>query len=152
MDISTQVFFVGEFRHALDAKNRLTVPSKWRFRGDEGDATYLALPNPNGSVTVYPPEQVQKLKAKIAEVSMLGDPRVRALTRLFGDGFQFGPDKQARILLPEKLAKHAGVVKDVVLLGVINTFSIWNPERYEAYRAAEDNAVNMAQTLRDLGL
>ena len=34
-------YFVGEFVHALDAKGRVTIPSKWRISG--GDNTYLAL-------------------------------------------------------------------------------------------------------------
>jgi len=153
MDPNAHGFYVGEFRHALDAKNRLTVPSKWRFNGDESDTAYLALPNPNGSVTVYPPEQVQRLKAKIAEVSMLGDPvRVRALTRIFSDGCQFGPDKQGRIGLPEKLVKHAGIAKEAVLAGLVNTFTIWSPERYERYLKAEEDSAALAATLKDLGL
>ena len=52
-------FFVGEFTHALDSKGRLTIPSKWRIPG--GDNTYLALPNPGGYVTVYPPKMVARL-------------------------------------------------------------------------------------------
>jgi MraZ protein len=39
--------YVGEYQHTLDDKHRLTIPSKWRFDGDEEDV-YLALPNPCG--------------------------------------------------------------------------------------------------------
>ncbi len=153
MDNNAHGFYVGEFRHALDAKNRLTVPSKWRFKGDESDTAYLALPNPNGSITVYPPEQVQRLKAKIAEVSMLGDPvRVRALTRIFTNGYQFGPDKQGRISLTEKLVKHADITKDAVLAGLVNTFTIWSSQRYERYTQAEEDSASLTATLMDLGL
>ena len=153
MDNNAHGFYVGEYRHALDAKNRLTVPSKWRFKGDESDTAYLALPNPNGSITVYPPEQVQRLKAKIAEVSMLGDPvRVRAITRIFADGYQFGPDRQGRIGLTEKLVRHAGIEKEAVLAGLVNTFTIWNPQRYQRYIQAEEDSASLAATLKDLGL
>ena len=48
------MFFVGEFTHALDSKGRVTIPSKWRISG--GENTYLALPNPGGYITVYPPK------------------------------------------------------------------------------------------------
>lgn len=153
MELNSHGFYVGEYRHALDAKNRLTVPSKWRFSGDESDTAYLGLPNPNGSITVYPPEQVQKLKAKISEVSMLGDnAAVRRLTLMFTVGDQFGPDKQGRIALPEKLVKHAGIKKESVLTGLVNTFSIWNPERYEQYISAEEDPAALAAALKELGL
>ena len=65
--------FVGEFSHQLDAKNRLCIPSKWRFVGDETDA-YLALPNPIGCITIYPPKMVARLEEKVSAVS-LGDTK-----------------------------------------------------------------------------
>ena len=44
MNGQVKPYYVGSFRHNLDAKNRLTIPSKWRFAGDDGDV-YLALPD-----------------------------------------------------------------------------------------------------------
>ena len=51
MSTETLQLFVGEFRHKLDAKNRLTIPSDWRFEAD-GRSVYLAIPNPKGCISV----------------------------------------------------------------------------------------------------
>ena len=37
--------FIGEFRHSLDDKGRLTMPSAWRPKGDAAENFFLALPS-----------------------------------------------------------------------------------------------------------
>jgi MraZ protein len=129
-------FYVGTFRHSLDAKNRLTVPAKWRFPGDDAEGSYLALPNPNGSITVYPPKMTAALEEKVANVSMLADKdELAALINLFATGDRFGCDAQGRIGLPEGLKAHAGLDKEAVLVGTITTFHIWTPARFATLTA-----------------
>jgi MraZ protein len=129
-------FYVGTFRHSLDAKNRLTIPAKWRFAGDDVEGSYLALPNDNGSITVYPGDMARELYAKIRNVGMLSDPQEQsALYNLFASADRFGCDAQGRIGLSEDLRNMAGLGKDVVLTGTMATFHICSPEAYEAIRA-----------------
>ena len=148
MESSTTTFFVGEFTHALDSKGRVTIPSKWRILG--GDNTYLALPNPSGYITVYPPKMVQRLEEKVAEAS-LSDIRAQALLmELFSKAHSFGCDKQGRINLNDKLLEHAGIKGQAVLVGNFSAFAIWSVERY-AGRPAEDER-NIFDAMRELGL
>jgi len=120
--------YVGTFRHTLDGKNRLTIPAKWRFAGDEGDTSYLALPNPNGSITVYPPRTRVTLEAKLDQISTLADAdEVNTLQQLFGVADYFGCDAQGRICLSDKLRRYAGLEKDAVLVGMYSVFNIWSP-------------------------
>ena len=138
MELLGKGFYVGQYEHNLDAKNRLTIPSKWRFEGDQKASSYLALPNPNGSITVYPPRMMEQLENKIAQVSMLGEEEtLRALTRIFSRAERFGCDKQGRINLTEKLTIHAEINKAIVLVGVVNTFHLWSPDRYALYLKRE---------------
>ncbi len=144
--------YVGEHRHTLDDKSRLTIPSKWRFAGDEEDV-YLALPNPAGCITIYPPKMVAKLSAKVAEVSLGNRRAQKALTRLFAQADHFGCDKQGRIKLSEKLTAHAGMQKECVLVGNFMTFSLWNPAQYEKYLAEDtEEDDEMAAILTELGV
>lgn len=144
--------FVGEFSHQLDAKNRLCIPAKWRFSGDQEDV-YLALPNPLGCITIYPPKMVERLEEKVAAVS-LGDTKgQKVLAKLFSQADTFGCDKQGRITLSEKLVKHANIEKNALLVGSYATFNIWNPESYAKYIANNDDENNeMSQLLQVLGL
>lgn len=148
MEKETTIFFVGEFTHALDSKGRVTIPSKWRISGDEN--TYLALPNPGGYITVYPPKMVGRLEEKVAEAS-LSDVRAQALfMELFSKAHSFGCDKQGRINLNDKLLAHAGIKGKAVLVGNFSAFAIWSVGRYEK-RPAEDQR-NIFDAMRELGL
>ena len=148
MEKETTTFFVGEFTHALDSKGRVTIPSKWRISGDEN--TYLALPNPGGYITVYPPKMVGRLEEKVAEAS-LSDVRAQALfMELFSKAHSFGCDKQGRINLSDKLLAHAGIKGKAVLVGNFSAFAIWSVGRYEK-RPAEDER-NIFDAMRELGL
>ena len=142
------MFFVGEFVHALDAKGRVTIPSKWRITG--GDNTYLALPNPGGYITVYPPKMVSRLESKVAEAS-LSDARAQVLLmELFSKAHSFGCDKQGRINLNEKILEHAGIRGKAVLVGNFSAFAIWSVERYESRETTDER--NIFDAMRELGL
>jgi len=145
---SGTTFFVGEFTHALDSKGRVTIPSKWRIPG--GDNTYLALPNPGGYVTVYPPKMVARLEEKVAEAS-LSDTRAQALLmELFSKAHSFGCDKQGRINLNDKLLEHAGIKGKAVLVGNFSAFAIWSEDGYESRPTADER--NVFDAMRELGL
>ena len=141
-------FFVGEFTHSLDSKGRVTIPSKWRIPG--GDNTYLALPNPGGYVTVYPPKMVARLEEKIAAAS-LSDTRAQALLmELFSKAHSFGCDKQGRINLNDKLIAHAQIEGKAVLVGNFSAFAIWSEKRYKSRQDADER--NIFDAMRELGL
>ncbi len=144
------VFYVGEFEKPLDDKRRLTVPSKWRFKGDDSDVAYLAIPNVNGSISVYPPSMIAKLMETVSKVGMSNPSAQRQILRLFGSGDRFGCDKQGRIVLSEKLMKHAGIEKETVAAGALTHFQIWNPERYKKY--LEEGDESPESILEKLGL
>ena len=142
------MFFVGEFTHTLDPKGRLTIPSKWRIPG--GENTYLALPNPGGYITVYPPKMVGRLEEKVAEASF-SDVRAQALLmELFSKAHSFGCDKQGRINLNDKLLEHAGIQGKAVLVGNFSAFAIWSEDRYAKRESADQR--NIFDAMRELGL
>ena len=142
-------YFVGEFTHSLDTKGRLTIPSKWRIPG--GDNTYLALPNQDGYITVYPPKMVARLEENMGDAK-LSDVRRRALSmELFSRADSFGCDKQGRINLSQDLLRHAGIKGKAVLAGNFTDFSIWSEARYDK-RKKSSEPINVFDAMRELGL
>jgi MraZ protein len=130
-NVPSTIAYIGEFTHQLDAKNRLSIPAAWRVSGDDGDY-YFAWPHPEGCIAVYPPEMRAELLDKARHIRQ-SDMRGQALLRnLFGKGFQFGCDKQGRILLPEPLVRTAGIERAATLVGLGRNFQIWSAERYAA--------------------
>jgi len=154
MNVSGQSneIYVGEFGVKLDAKGRLTIPSKWRGQAVE-KRFYLAFPNPIGCITVYPPKMIQKLEDKISQVSLGNQRGQKVLTRLFSKADTFDYDKQGRILLNDHLMQHASLRGDVLFVGNYITFSLWNPEDYRAYLGqSEEDSEDVHAILRGLGL
>lgn len=127
--------FVGVKTHNVDDKGRLTIPSAWRPEVDSEDNVFLALPNPSGFITVYPPKMIAQLEEKIAQIS-IGDVEAQeALTELMSMAHSFSCDKQGRINLNEELLSYAQIEKGAVLVGKLTTFSIYSEEVYEAMKA-----------------
>src|SRR5438067_2326314 len=62
---TAQPIFAGEFRHAMDAKNRVTIPSRWR-RGEVEE--FFAIPNLKGGfMMVMPPAEFTRLAEKVEQ-------------------------------------------------------------------------------------
>ncbi len=55
--------YAGEFRHAVDAKHRVTIPSRWR--GKDGEE-FFAVPDPAGNfLMILPPEEFDRVKSDV---------------------------------------------------------------------------------------
>src|SRR6185436_17101735 len=93
---SGEAVYTGLFRHTLDDKGRLTIPSAWRYAHEEAD-TFIATPHPDGYISVLPPAEVDKLHEKISAMK-LGDRSAQAWTaRFFSQTQSFSFDKSGRI-------------------------------------------------------
>ena len=128
------VFFTGLFRHTLDDKGRLTIPSAWRH-AQPGEERFLATPHPDGYVAVLPPKEVAVLHAKISAMK-LSDAKAQAFAaRFFSQTQDFTFDKSGRVGLSTELLKHAGIERDAVLVGSLTKFNIYNPARWQQEEA-----------------
>jgi MraZ protein len=135
------IYYNSLYRHGVDDKRRLQVPSKWRPSQGEIQLTLILWPKGNVSeacLLVLPPEEwnvlVQKLKAM-----PFADPNAERLRRLLGTkSDRVSLDKAGRICLPEMMAKAAAIEKEAVLVGMVDRFEIWNPERFEMASAGDE--------------
>jgi MraZ protein len=67
-----------------------------------------------------------------------GDSNKVVLKRFIGsESVQVTLDKAGRICLPEKMARDAGLGEEAVLVGLLDRFEIWSPERYEKVKASD---------------
>lgn len=144
----TEPFYGGTFCHRLDDKNRVTVPSKWRFAGDENDA-YLAWPHPQGHVVLYPPSKIRELREvlkKVPESDLNGQTILR---KLFGAAHQLGVDASGRLKLPEELLKGAGIEKEAVLIGLGDRINILSAKNHEKENGEK---VDLMELMKGIGL
>ncbi len=140
--------FTGLFRHTLDDKGRLTIPSEWRH-APAGEDTFLATPHPDGYLAILPPSEVAKLYEKIAAMK-LSDSAAQAFNaRFFSQTQSFSYDKTGRVGLSADLLKHAGIEKDAVLVGSLTKFNVYSPARWqqEEARTAGENFGDLMRRL-----
>ncbi|MHB8524131.1 MAG: division/cell wall cluster transcriptional repressor MraZ [Limisphaerales bacterium] len=106
---------------------------------------FTLMPWPVGTedhLLVLPPERWREMLARIRAKSM-ANPRVAALERVIGgNAVEQSLDKVGRICLPETMSKTVGVGKEVELVGRLDKFEVWNPQRYET-ASAEDKKLAM---------
>jgi MraZ protein len=144
--------FVGEFRHSIDDKGRLTIPSQWRPKVDSEENHFLALPSPTErSVMVYPPKMIEQLNEKFSQISMGDRQGQRAIRRLMSKAHAFSCDKQGRINLNDKLIEHAGLQKSVVLLGEASKFMVYDEALYDQLMADEEGEDDFADIVKGFG-
>jgi MraZ protein len=143
-------FYTGLYRHTLDDKNRLTIPSSWRSAHAESD-TFLATPHPDGYVAVLPPAEVEKLYEKAAQKALTDRDAQDAFQRFFSETLAFTFDKQGRIGLSDELRQHAGIGKDAVLVGSLNKFAIYSPELWQKVQT-RTSGENFGDLMRRIGI
>jgi MraZ protein len=86
---------------------------------------------------VLPPHKMDQLMADI-DAMPNSDPNKVVLKRVIGSkSEQVTLDKAGRICLPDAMAKAAGIKDEVLLVGLLDRFEIWNPVRYEQVAAAD---------------
>ena len=147
---SGTAFYTGLFRHTLDDKGRVTIPSAWRSAHGESDS-FLATPHPDGYIAVLPPAEVQKLHAKIAQMALSDGSGQDFAARFFAQTQSFSFDKQGRVGLDASLLAHAGIGKDAVLVGSLTKFNLYSPSRWEKVES-RTSGENFGDIMRRLGI
>ena len=144
--------FFGEYRHTVDDKGRLTIPSQWRPEMVSTSNDFLALPSlTERSFTVYPPKMIEQLYERFSQISMGDQDGQRAIRRIMSMAHNFACDKQGRINLNEKLIKHASLKKSVVLLGEASKFKIFDESFYDQLMATEGEGEELADIAKGFG-
>ena len=127
------------FRNVVDEKRRMQVPAKWRPESDSVELTVIVWPKHQAGncLRVLPPEEMAQLMASIDAMSN-GDPNKVVLKRFIGsESVQLTLDKAGRISLPDEMVRAAGIKAEAVLVGLLDRFEIWSPERYANVKAAD---------------
>ncbi|MBI4449553.1 division/cell wall cluster transcriptional repressor MraZ [Candidatus Uhrbacteria bacterium] len=143
--------FIGEYRHSIDEKGRLAVPTKYRERLSGGAVVTRGL---DRCLFIYPSDAWQELAGRLAKLP-LSKANTRSFARfLLAGAMDVELDKQGRIVVPEYLRSFAGVRKSVVIAGLYNRMEVWDVDAWERYRnGAERGSAEIAETLEsELGV
>lgn len=124
--------FHGTFEHTLDAKNRLTVPSK--FRSTLAGSVFL-VKGAEPCLSLYPAATYQAMaEAALANMNPLSSQK-REFSRLFyANAMSMELDGAGRIMLPPRFMEQAGIgSREVVVAGAGDCLELWDRAAWESY-------------------
>ena len=123
--------FVGEFRHALDPKKRLTIPSEWRSQVGDTKSLYVLPDIHEPCLRVFPAGEIMQRLDAMRRHS-IADRKARQFARALASRSDLVSwDAQGRIRIKDDLLSHAGIVDQVVLVGAFDSFELWSPEQLD---------------------
>lgn len=122
--------FMGEYRHSLDAKNRIIVPAKFR---DALGETFVVTKGLDGCLAVYTEEKWADMIARLERIPATKKEARLYMRSLTSKAVECTLDKQGRIQLPQFLLSTAAIDKSCVVVGVADHVEIWPEEHWDAY-------------------
>jgi MraZ protein len=142
--------FIGEYKHSIDLKKRVALPSK--FRAGLGSSVVITRGLDN-CLFVYPMKTWEELAEKLGTMP-IGEATTRSFVRLMLAGaVDVVADSQGRVLIPDYLREYAKLEKNVVVAGLFNRLEIWDENKWNEYkRKAEENSDEIAENLGKLGI
>ena len=131
--------FRGHFDYTLDAKNRLNVPPKFRAAFSDGVVLAKWL---EPCVAIWTPAAFEGFtESFLPDLNPVSAER-RKLTRYFaGNSFDAELDAAGRVTLNPALIAHAGIEKEVVVVGVLDHLEVWARDRWLADQGQLDAEV-----------
>lgn len=134
----------GVYRHNIDAKGRLFIPSK--LKEELGDVFYVTL-SMEKCLTAYSEESWHRFMEKIKAM-----PRVKQIKMrpLFSHAAKCELDTQGRILLPQALRDFAGISKNVAVVGAGECAEFWDEDSWNEIDVCETTPENIADVFAEL--
>ena len=145
--------FVSSFSRSLDAKGRLMLPPEYRegleagaLAGGTGSGSFW-LTGFYGRLVAYLPQNWEEIVEQLNKISFSSKPLSHFKSKIIGLAQELTPDQQGRVRIPQPLMREAGLVKDVLLVGLYGRFEIWDQKRYDELMIDEESvAAELANT------
>ena len=138
--------FVGSYTHSLDSKKRVFVPAK--FREDLGD-TFFITRKLDTYLSIYTEEEWNAYLQKLEKLPESVAAEVQEF--ILGGAQKCVPDNSGRIIIEDKLLKHASIQKNIVFVGAGRRIRVWAEELWNE-REQNRDFEKMRDILREFGL
>lgn len=134
----------GEFKHNVDAKNRLFVPAK--HREILGDSIMVVRDTDNKCLLVYSEANFEEYKQKV--LSKVPASKRRDVNRFFfRNSLSANYDSQGRVLLTQELCDYAELARGTaVIVGCGDYAEIWNEDNYNK-KIEEEDATSISELI-----
>ena len=125
--------FQGPAALTLDSKGRIAMPARHReLLATMGVSQLTITKHPEGSLMIFPRPAWETFSERIAALPMGGGGWRRVF---LGNAMEVEIDASSRFLVPPELRASAGLVRDLMLLGMGSHFELWDAQRYAEHEA-----------------
>lgn len=151
--------FRGTSSITLDSKNRITIPTRYReelFADCEGKMV-CTVDIQHPCLLLYPLPEWEEIELKLCGLSSM-NPQERLLQQvLLGNASDCEIDKSGRLLINGPLRQHAGLEKNIMLVGQLKKFEIWSEQAWQGQMQQgiakiQSGEIELTERLLDLSL
>tara|TARA_B100000886_G_C20209874_1_gene401944 strand:- start:47 stop:502 length:456 start_codon:yes stop_codon:yes gene_type:complete len=137
--------FLSTFENKLDKKGRVSVPSSFRsFLSNLGYNGVVCYPSFNNNcIEAWPQDRIEKISNAIDSLSPFEEKKDYFATSILAESINLQFDSEGRILLTNKLLKHAKIKNRMLFVGQGKTFQIWEPTNYEKFKVTAKRKSNI---------
>lgn len=149
-ELSKNFMLIGEYTHAIDDKNRVSLPAKFRSELGKKIVVTQGLDN---CLWLFKSNEWSKIEEKLNQ-SSIGQADARSFNRfMFSSAVEAEVDSIGRILIPDFLRDRANLKNKVVVIGVSSRVEIWNEKAWTDYKkVVEKQADTLAEKLGQIGV
>ena len=139
--------FLGEYKHSLDAKGRISIPVKYR---SELGLAAIVTKGLEGCLFLYPKSVWEEMAQRIASLP-ISSASARSFSRMMLSGaMEVEIDKLGRALLPGYLREYAGIDGETIIAGLYNRVEIWDKKTWEqTTKDTESRSAEIAEELKE---
>lgn len=131
--------FRGHYAHSLDAKNRLSIPARFRAAFSAG---LVLAKDSDDCISVWTPDAHESIIERALAGKNPLSREYRAVQRFFqANSFDVELDSSGRVTLPPPLLAHAKIDRDTVVAGVGDHLEVWGRERWDSEQEALDASI-----------
>ena len=124
--------FRGRYEHTVTNTGRVSIPSRFRevCRDKYGEEIFI-ITNFDKCLVAYPLKEWNEIEQKISNLPQFRQDVMAFMRYLMGGAVDCPIDAQGRVLIPQSLRSHAGINKEVVLIGMLKKIEIWSKETWD---------------------
>ena len=128
--------FLSTYENKLDKKGRVSVPASFRsYLTNIGYNGIVCFPSFNNQlIEAWPQDRIEKISNAIDTLNPFEDKKDYFATSILSESINLQFDSEGRILITDKLLKHAKIKNSMLFVGQGKTFQIWEPAIFEKFR------------------
>ena len=140
--------FLSTYENKLDKKGRVSVPASFRsYLSNIGYNGVVCFPSFNNqSIEAWPQDRIEKISNAIDSLNPFEDKKDYFATSILSESINLQFDSEGRILITEKLLRHAKIKNSMLFVGQGKTFQIWEPTSFEKFRVTARKKSNINRT------